>query len=1033
MIPKRFFLLFILVLLTACGQSTTTPQNNPGETPKDNSATLKTLADTYSFSQGALSLVGKDKGVLVNDTLPQTFDLTVTTNPTHGVLELNPDGSFSYQHDGSAEGQDGFSYTVSASGETSTATVILTITAKSPNAPTANADAFTLDEGATLTVNVVDGVLKNDLNPLASSLSATVVETPKHGNLTLNTDGSFTYTHDNSETTEDSFIYSISNAEATAQATVILTIAPVDEAPTANADTYTVDEGATLTVNVADGLLKNDTNPLASSLSANVLEAPKHGNLTLNTDGSFTYAHDDSDTTEDSFIYSLSNGQETALAKVILSINAIMDTPTANEDAYTLVEGETLTVNVPDGVLKNDTNPLTTSLSTTVSEAPKYGNLTLNSDGSFTYAHDHSEYAEDRFVYTVSNDHATTQATVILTVTPVDDAPSITKLELAQTHLIPAEGKSWAGDKFTKYNLHLVGNRDALVLVDIAAANSRVVDAVVEAYVAGQKLGEVTLNSPDTLPKTEANGPAYSTTAYWAKLEKSWIKPGLELRVRANEGQFSENKAVKVGAPTEFTMYTLPFYLFGLDETDIPLSQTAAPDKTTQDEYFAKHPFATLNMLNHPAGKIVWPYIIVGPRQGRVAQKVEYKEQQGDGYAVMGATLNTLGAIRSANGDNPTNNQYYAPLLMANQAGSYSGPGGGLGGGHVGTGDYSYTGIFIHEAGHAFGMPHANDSYTSGTYPYIGGSVKGSSWGFDQINNTFLGTFVPTNASTFARCATSGFPMGRQFDEQNRCVKQDPMQSGSGDEAKGYKYTMFSDFNASVVQQYLEGTTTENSGTHTYNGGRVFVDKTSSTGYSRWDSIDNKFVPVEVKTIDGGLYGLDNGLPVQRDVSVQTIIVTIGIDSVQDTATEVTGETHLTYQDTITYNNTITQIYPPISYTGNLRRVIDPTDATQRASIVPDTGENYWYCRNSGCDYTLKVTFSDNSEQYVAIQGGFKGWFSNDIKANAGTPTNSDSYRIFGVNVSGNKTIKKLELLETPEVWKGLPAVPKVIATRTLN
>ncbi len=330
-------------------------------------------------------------------------------------------------------------------------------------------------------------------------------------------------------------------------------------------------------------------------------------------------------------------------------------------------------------------------------------------------------------------------------------------------------------------------------------------------------------------------------------------------------------------------------------------------------------------------------------------------------------------------------------------------------------------------------MPHANDGYQSGEYPYVGGSLKGSSWGFDQTRNEFLGTFVPATASRYKSCRTNDFPMGRQFDEQNRCVKQDPMQSGAGDQAAGYKYTMFSDFNASLVQQYLEGTATDTNGKRDYEGGRIFLDKTSSTGYSRWDSLENKFVLFSTTTTSGGLWGFDQELPVTRDVNVHTLIVTIGLDSIQDTFTEKAGETHLTYQDTINYNNTLTQIYPPLSYTGNLRRTIDPTDASARASIVPNTSDNYWYCKGSGCDYTLRVTFSDDTQQHVLLQGGFKGWFSNDIISTAGEVTNGDSYNIFGVNVPGTKTLKTIELLETPEVWKGFPANPKVIATRTLN
>ena len=609
--------------------------------------------------------------------------------------------------------------------------------------------------------------------------------------------------------------------------------------------------------------------------------------------------------------------------------------------------------------------------------------------------------------------------------------PIINQLELAQTHVMPPQGKSWAGEKLAKYNLHLVGNREALVLLSFDPSQE-LKNPVLEALIAGQKIGEIALELPSALPKTESAGVAYSSTAYSARLEKTWVKPGLELRVRS-DGQFSASQAVRVGAPNEFTIYTLPFYLFGLNETAVPLSQTATANQATKDEYFAKHPIANLQIQNHAAQKVVWSYIVVGPREGRAAQKVLYKEQQGDGFAVMSAILNTLSAIRNANGDDSFSSHYYAPLLMANQAGQYSSPDGGLGGGHLGTGDYAYAGIFVHELGHAFGMPHADDGYKDGNYPYIGGSLKGSNWGFDQLKNQFLAPIVPSSASTFKNCAADNFPMGRQFDLQLRCIKQDPMQSGAGDQAAGDKYTMFSDFNASLIQHYFEGTTTISNNQRTYNGGRVFLNPNSPTGYSRWDSLDSSLVPVETKTTTKGLYGLDNGLPITRDVPVRSIVISANLASISDTFTEDAAKPKLSYQDTITYNPETTQIYEPITYTGNLRRLIDPKNPAELASIVPDTSLNPWYCRNSGCDYSLKITFKDSSEQWMVLQTGFRGWFSPDINPEAANPIKPQSYRTWGVNISAAKEIAKLELLETPEVWKGLPASPKVVASRVFD
>jgi hypothetical protein len=102
--------------------------------------------------------------------------------------------------------------------------------------------------------------------------------------------------------------------------------------------------------------------------------------------------------------------------------------------------------------------------------------------------------------------------------------------------------------------------------------------------VGGKVAGTVALNSPASLYPTESGGPSYSGTAFWAKLNRAWIKPGLSLTVRANAGQVSISEPVTVGAPNDFTMYTLLFYPFGLDEIAVPLSTTAAPDKATRDE-----------------------------------------------------------------------------------------------------------------------------------------------------------------------------------------------------------------------------------------------------------------------------------------------------------------------------------------------------------------------------------------------------------------------------------------------------------------
>jgi hypothetical protein len=94
---------------------------------------------------------------------------------------------------------------------------------------------------------------------------------------------------------------------------------------------------------------------------------------------------------------------------------------------------------------------------------------------------------------------------------------------------------------------------------------------------------------------------------------------------------------------------------------------------------------------------------------------------------------------------------------------------------------------------------------------------------------------------------------------------------------------------------------------------------------------------------------------------------------------------------------------------------------------------NDWFCKNAGCDYTLKVTFADNSTQHMVVQAGFRGWFDNALSAGVQDPLSESSFKVWAVNVPAVKALKLIELLETPEVYKGFPVNPRVVASRLVN
>ena len=133
---------------------------------------------------------------------------------------------------------------------------------------------------------------------------------------------------------------------------VTITVDPVNHAPTAVADAYSVAEDGSLTVPAA-GVLANDSDvDPNTTLSAFLADDVSHGKLTLNADGSFVYTPNALYRGTDSFTYQAYDGSlASAKTTVTLTVTPVNHAPTANGDAYTLAEGSTFTAFGPSSVL----------------------------------------------------------------------------------------------------------------------------------------------------------------------------------------------------------------------------------------------------------------------------------------------------------------------------------------------------------------------------------------------------------------------------------------------------------------------------------------------------------------------------------------------------------------------------------------------------------------------------------------------------------------------------------------------------------
>ena len=245
-------------------------------------------------------------------------------------------------HDGGELPTDSFTYQVNDGAcDSNVATVTITITPIN-DCPVGVDDAYTVDEGGTLTKIALDGVVINDTDAEGDALTASLITTTTNGILTFNADGSFTYVHDGTETTTDSFTYQVNDGACDSNVTTVtITINPINDCPVVLDDAYTVDEGGTLTKTAITGVVFNDTDAEGDALTASLITTTTNGILTFNADGSFTYVHDGTNTLFDSFTYQVNDGAcDSNVATVTITITPINDCPVGVDDAYTVDEGE---------------------------------------------------------------------------------------------------------------------------------------------------------------------------------------------------------------------------------------------------------------------------------------------------------------------------------------------------------------------------------------------------------------------------------------------------------------------------------------------------------------------------------------------------------------------------------------------------------------------------------------------------------------------------------------------------------------------
>ena len=403
-------------------------------------------ADTFYVDEGGTL---DTTGVLLNDVDvdPEDFDSDAgvtllkaikvsSSDVKHGSVVISPDGRLVYIHDGGESLRDSVRYYVEDLAGCADSTWVY-INIKPINDPPVGVDDnYSLGEGDILVVDALNGLLANDSDPDTKDedLKIYIISDPLNpliGTLLLNDDGSFTYTHDGSDTPNlVCFEYRLWDGENWSDTTRVC-FEIINTPPVTESEIYYVLEGEVLTTDLTDGVLSNDFDEDPFDILSIIIEDfPTNGAFVWTDDGTFSYDHDCSDDPNtDFFTYYVTDGEDTTAVLDTAKIEIQNVCPEGNDDLYSGVdEGGTLNIDAFNGVLNNDNDQNSCDvLEIQLLDPTTFGGVVLNSDGSFDYTHDDSENFIDQFTYLLQDGECPVwdTVTVNIRITPVPDTPPV--------------------------------------------------------------------------------------------------------------------------------------------------------------------------------------------------------------------------------------------------------------------------------------------------------------------------------------------------------------------------------------------------------------------------------------------------------------------------------------------------------------------------------------------------------------------------------------------------------------------------------
>jgi VCBS repeat-containing protein len=399
------------------------------------------------------------------------------TDPSHGTVVVNTDGTWTYTPATGYTGTDSFTVTVSDSkGGTATATITIQVNELPNQAPTIQAQDL---QKTTLKNTPVSGaVVGTDAD--GDALTFTKGTDPINGTVVVNGDGTWTYTPATGYTGTDSFTVTVSDGKGgTATATITI---QVNELPNQAPTIQVQDLQKTTLKNTSVSGAVVGTDADGDALTYTKGADPSNGSVVVNTDGSWSYTPTTGYTGTDSFTVTVSDGKGgTATATITIQVNEPPNqAPTIQ--AQHLQKTTLKNTSVSGAVIATDAEGDT--LTYTQGTNPSHGTVVVNGNGAWTYTPSTSYTGTDTFTVTVSDGKGGT-ATATITI-QVNEPPTQEPPAIIYSVDIDGGDRRTIVDRIPLINGTALASDFSSVTVELIDKNGNVVERGVVSVVSGK-------------------------------------------------------------------------------------------------------------------------------------------------------------------------------------------------------------------------------------------------------------------------------------------------------------------------------------------------------------------------------------------------------------------------------------------------------------------------------------------------------------------------------------------------------------------